>query len=80
MTLAEDLVDEATTCRLNGGNDSPISRSTLWRGVRAGRYPKPIKVGPSTNRWRASEIVAIIEKAAAARHLPNQANSCTGPI
>lgn len=62
-----DLVDESTACRIIGGENTPIHRSTLWRGINAGRYPKAIKVGPSTNRWRAGELIAVVEKAAAAR-------------
>jgi predicted DNA-binding transcriptional regulator AlpA len=54
-------------CRIIGGDQSPIHRSTLYRGIRAGRFPAPIKIGIGTNRWRASELIALIEAAAAAR-------------
>ena len=40
----------------------PISRSAWWQGCRAGRYPKPIKLGPRTTVWRAEEIKAFIER------------------
>jgi predicted DNA-binding transcriptional regulator AlpA len=63
----DDLVDQPTACEIIGGKNSPIHGSTLWRGVKAGRYPKPIKVGPGTNRWRTSELVAVLERAAADR-------------
>ncbi|MEQ1953591.1 hypothetical protein [Mesorhizobium sp. CN2-181] len=62
-----ELVDETTACRIIGGEDTPIHRSTLWRGINAGRFPKPLKVGPGTNRWPVSELVAVLEKAAAER-------------
>lgn len=62
-----DLVDEATACQIIGGENTPIHRSTLWRGINAGRYPKPLKIGPGTNRWRVSELVAVLERAAAER-------------
>jgi prophage regulatory protein len=26
----------------------PVARSTWWAGVKAGRFPKPVKLGPST--------------------------------
>lgn len=39
----------------------PISRSSWYEGVRTGRYPKPIKLGPRTSVWRASEILALLE-------------------
>jgi len=40
----------------------PISRSAWWNGVREGRYPQPIKLGPRTTAWRESEILALIEQ------------------
>lgn len=67
-TLSE-LVDETTACRIIGGMNTPIHRSTLWRGINAGRYPKPLKMGPATNRWRVGELVAVQEKAAADREV-----------
>lgn len=41
----------------------PIGRSTLWAWVREGRFPKPIKLGPMTTAWRASEVDAWLEAA-----------------
>ena len=34
----------------------PIGRSTWWRGVKSGRFPKPIKFGPNTSMWDVEEI------------------------
>ncbi|TIW07814.1 MAG: hypothetical protein E5V66_29505 [Mesorhizobium sp.] len=65
----DDLVDEATACRLIGGSSTPIHRSTLWRGIRAARYPKPLKVSASTNRWRVGELRAMLQKIAAMREV-----------
>jgi len=62
-----DLINEAAVCRLIGGTETPIHKATLWRGINAGRYPKPIKVGPSINRWRASEVLAMLDHMAQAR-------------
>jgi len=62
-----ELVDESAALRIIGGNETPINRATLWRGVKAGRYPKPIKVTAATNRWVLSELVACIEARMAAR-------------
>ncbi|MFC5387570.1 helix-turn-helix transcriptional regulator [Aquamicrobium segne] len=67
QTAFPDLADEATACRIIGGENTPIHRSTLWRGINAGRYPKPLKIGPATNRWRVNELMAVLEKAAADR-------------
>lgn len=39
----------------------PVSRSGWWAGVKSGRYPQPVKLGPNTTAWRASDIRALIE-------------------
>ena len=41
------------------GNDAPIipvSPATLWRWVRLGKFPKPMKVGPNTTAWRVADV------------------------
>jgi predicted DNA-binding transcriptional regulator AlpA len=40
----------------------PIPKSSWWRGVKEGRYPRGIKLGERTTAWRASEIDALIER------------------
>ena len=40
----------------------PVSRSAWWAGCKSGRYPKPVKPGPRTTAWRASDIAALLEK------------------
>lgn len=42
----------------------PVSRSTWWEGVRSGRYPKPVKLGPRITAWRAEDIRKLIEDGA----------------
>ena len=39
----------------------PVSKSTWWQGVRDGRFPKPLKLGPRTTVWRVVEIRALFE-------------------
>lgn len=67
LSEVPDLVNEGEARRIIGGATTPISRATLWRGIRAGRYPSPLKVGPASNRWRRDELIAVIEDAAARR-------------
>lgn len=38
----------------------PVSRSSWWAGVKTGRFPKPIKLGPRTTVWRVEDIVELI--------------------
>ena len=42
----------------------PVSAATWWAGVAAGRYPKPVKLGPNTTAWRVEDIRALIENLA----------------
>ena len=42
----------------------PVGKSTWWAGVKSGRFPKPVKLGPRTTAWRVEEIRALIERAA----------------
>ena len=41
----------------------PVSKSTWWAGVKAGRYPRSVKLGPRITAWRVEDIRALIERA-----------------
>ena len=38
----------------------PVSRSTWWRGIQSGIFPRPIKLGPRITVWRTQEIYDLI--------------------
>jgi prophage regulatory protein len=38
----------------------PVGRSTWRDGVRRGRFPKPVKLGPRITAWRVEDIRALI--------------------
>jgi predicted DNA-binding transcriptional regulator AlpA len=38
----------------------PIGERTWWRGVKEGRYPKPVKLSPRVDGWRVGEIRALL--------------------
>ncbi len=42
----------------------PVSKSTWWAGIKDGRFPKPVKLGPRTTAWRVEDIRRLIEKGA----------------
>ena len=42
----------------------PISKSSWWEGVRSGRFPKPVKLGPNTTAWHVEDIRTLIEQVA----------------
>jgi prophage regulatory protein len=37
----------------------PISRSSWYAGIKAGRFPQPIKLGPRVSAWRLQDILAL---------------------
>jgi prophage regulatory protein len=39
----------------------PVSKSTWWEGVRTGRYPQSVKLGPRITAWKVDDIRALIE-------------------
>ena len=42
----------------------PVSKSTWWAGVKSGRYPKPVKLGPRITARRIEDIRALIGRGA----------------
>lgn len=38
----------------------PVSRATWLAGVRDGRYPPSVKLGPRTTGWKKSDIDRLI--------------------
>ena len=39
----------------------PVARSTWWAGVKSGRFPQSVKLGPRTTAWRSEDIYSFIE-------------------
>lgn len=39
----------------------PVGRSTWWAGVKAGRFPKAVKLGRNTTAWRSEDIMKLME-------------------
>src|SRR5438128_518143 len=44
----------------------PVSRSTWWAGITAGRFPKGVKLGPRITAWKVEDIRKLIEEPEAA--------------
>lgn len=40
----------------------PVAKSTWWAGVKAGKYPAPVKLSSKITVWRAEDIHALIEQ------------------
>ena len=42
----------------------PVSKSSWWAGVKAGKYPKPAKLGPRTSAWSKADIGKLLNEIA----------------
>jgi len=40
----------------------PVSRSSWWKGIKEGRFPKPLKLSKRITVWKASDIRNLIER------------------
>jgi predicted DNA-binding transcriptional regulator AlpA len=71
LNIADDLtmLDVEETCRFFGGQNSPIDPSTLYKGIKTGKYPRPVKQGSKTSRWVLGQcrvaLLKIIHRCAA---------------
>jgi len=60
MESSAELLDRDAACRFFGGT-RPLNAATLYRGIAAGRYPKPVHVGPGSSRWLRAECEAVLQ-------------------
>jgi predicted DNA-binding transcriptional regulator AlpA len=44
----------------------PVGRSSIWRRIKEGTFPQPVKLGPMTTAWRVEDIRAWIGRQGAA--------------
>lgn len=42
----------------------PVKKSCWWSGVKSGRFPRPLKLGPRLTVWRVEDIRQLIATAA----------------
>lgn len=40
----------------------PVSRSAWWAGIKAGRYPPGVKIGPRTTAWSTSSLLELFSR------------------
>jgi len=43
----------------------PVCKATWWNGVKTGRFPAPVALGPNTRAWRVEDIRRLVEELAA---------------
>ena len=42
----------------------PLGKSCWWKGVKSGRFPKPVKLSARCTAWRAEDIRELIDRLA----------------
>ena len=40
----------------------PVGKATWYRGIKEGRFPKPVNLGPRTAAYRVEDIRALIDR------------------
>lgn len=40
----------------------PVGRTTLWRMVKRGQFPAPVRLGPNITAWRAEDVRDWLEQ------------------
>jgi predicted DNA-binding transcriptional regulator AlpA len=46
------------------GGNKPINPATFYRGVKAGRYPKPERISPGLVRIRRQKLIEMLNRGA----------------
>jgi hypothetical protein len=62
VSLFPQLGSIEAACRAIGG-DKPINRSTYYRGVKAGRFPPPVRVGANVSRVDLQKLAEVLRAA-----------------
>ena len=40
----------------------PVSKATIWRWVKEGRFPRPKQLGPRVTAWLATDVDGWVNK------------------
>ena len=51
--IVDFLIPRKTVEKLSG-----LSRATIYRLIKAGKFPRPLSIGTGSVRWRQSDVIA----------------------
>ncbi len=51
--VVDYLIPRKTVEKLSG-----LSRATIYRLIKAGKFPRPLSIGTGSVRWRQSDVIA----------------------
>ena len=54
-------MDDRLLCRREVEERTGLARTTIYRKMRAGTFPLPLKISERAVRWRSSEIDQYVE-------------------
>ena len=54
MKMRERLLRRREVEKITG-----IGRSSIYRLMQEGKFPRPVRIGPAAVRWRASDITGL---------------------
>lgn len=40
----------------------PVSRSTWWKGIKDGRFPRGVKLGANLTAWKVGDIKSLMQR------------------
>ena len=63
----EMTMDDRLLKRRHVEEITDMSRSSIYRLMQSGEFPRPVRVGPTAVRWRASDITGWLESRPEAR-------------
>jgi predicted DNA-binding transcriptional regulator AlpA len=64
----EQMMTMKDVCVFFGGETQPLDPSTIYRWIRFGRFPKPLKIGRgNVSRWLRSDCQAVLASAESRR-------------
>jgi prophage regulatory protein len=58
----------------------PIDHSTLWRWVKLGIFPQPVKIGPNTTAWVKQAVFDWIKAKGGGVLADSEVKQCAGGI
>ena len=62
MTMHDRLLRRRQVEEITG-----MGRSSIYRLMQEGEFPRPVRIGPAAVRWKASDIAAWMESRPVAR-------------
>lgn len=57
-----DFITISEACEIIGGKGRPIKPCTFYRGVKAGRYPRPVHPVPGISRIVKGKLVSALKE------------------